>query len=127
MKSFELKDKDIALAAVEDAKNFGLLATYDEAQGKVEYEESQAYSMPAVLPPTSADIESLVSSVVSSYSYELKWMREDISSLWKKISEHVNDGHLPAIKDAGQMKKALKALGLEDSYNVQVPTVYVQY
>ena len=125
MKSFEIKDKNIALAAVEDAKNFDLLASYDESKGVIEYSEADIYSMPAT--PCSTDVENCVKNACSSIQYEMKWMHEDVSSLWKKISEHVNEGHLPPIKDAAAMKKALKALGMEDSYNVQVPTVYVQY
>jgi hypothetical protein len=45
----------------------------------------------------------------------------------ESFSKHVNDGHLPSISDAGMMKKVLKSLGLEDSYEVKTPTIFVQY
>jgi hypothetical protein len=124
---FQISDKQIALAAVEDAKNFGLLAQLEEADGQnlVSYEKAEAYSIPS--SPTPTDIECCVRDICSSYQYELKWLSEDMRSLRERFFKHEMDGHLPPIKDAGQMKKALKSLGLEDSYNVQTPTVYVQY
>jgi hypothetical protein len=39
----------------------------------------------------------------------------------------MSKGHLPPIADAGMMKKVLKSLGLEESYEVKAPTIYVEY
>jgi hypothetical protein len=73
------------------------------------------------------DVYAMVSSVAREYEYQLKWMREDMSYTRDTLYKHVNNGHIPAITDAGIMKKALKSLGLEDSYQVSTPTVFVQY
>lgn len=45
------------------------------------------------------------------------------SDVWNWQDEH-NKGHLPKLKSKEQMKKAIKALGLEDEYEVIPSTIY---
>jgi hypothetical protein len=45
------------------------------------------------------------------------------SSLWKYQDSHA-EGHLPAIKGAGAMNKALASLGLDKDFVAQKKTVY---
>lgn len=131
---------ELAEAAVKDAVNFGLSAVIEESDGRI----SIAYEAPAACSDKEAkaedgedgeeedslsaeDVYNIVRSVYNSYEYELKWLREDISYMREAFYKHANNGHLPAIGDAGLMKKALKNLGLEDSFEVKTPSVYVQY
>jgi uncharacterized membrane protein YkoI len=128
-KKFSLQTMEMAEAAVKDASNFGLSASMEEKDGEI----SVAYESPAMCgdKETKAvsmeDVYAMVSSVAREYEYQLKWMREDMSYTRDTLYKHVNNGHIPAITDAGIMKKALKSLGLEDSYQVSTPTVFVQY
>lgn len=128
-KKFSLQTMELAEAATKDAPNFGLSASIEEKDGEI----SIAYDSPAMCDnkETKAvsmeDVYAVMRSVASSYEYELKWLREDMSYTRDAFFKHVNNGHIPAILDGGIMKKALKSLGLEDSYQVSIPTVFVQY
>ena len=128
-KKFSLQTMELAEAAVKDAVNFGLNASIEEQDGQI----SIAYECPADCKPEEVkavcweDVYSIVRAISSEYEYQLKWLREDVSYSREAIFKHINNGHLPAIADAGQMEKALKVLGLGDSFNVVKPTVYVQY
>jgi hypothetical protein len=130
MKTFSLDNLELATAAVEDAKNFGLKASLKTEEGKsiVSFESiADAYGEKEEKPCCMSDVYNIMRSVASEYEYQLKWMREDINYMREALYKHTSSGHLPAIQDAGKMKEALKKLGLGDSYEVQTPTVYVQY
>lgn len=62
-----------------------------------------------------------------SYDYvdsNISWLQSQLSDLWQAFWKHTQDGHLPPIEGAGQMIKALKALGLDESYDVQKKVIY---
>jgi len=128
-KKFSLQTMELAEAAIKDASNFGLSASIEEKDGEI----SVAYDSPAMCgdKETKAvsmeDVYAIVSSVAREYEYQLKWMREDMSYTRDALHKHVNNGHLPPIADSGLMEKALKVLGLGDSFVVQKPSVLVQY
>lgn len=127
MKKFPLQTMELAEAAVKDAVNFGLTASLQKEGDVI----SVAYESPAVASPTNQqiswdDVYSVMKSVSSEYEYQLKWLREDVQYAREAFYKHLN-GHIPSITDAGIMKKALKALGLEDSFEVRKPAVYVEY
>lgn len=54
----------------------------------------------------------------------INFLREDYYRLSDEIWKHKMDGHLPKLEGAGQMKKALKALGLDEDYEVQKKVIY---
>ena len=127
-KKFSLQSLELAEAAVKDAVNFGLSATLEEADGEV----SVAYEAPAVYGGKEEkavswdDVYAICRSYASEYQYQLKWVQEDLKYTREAFYNHLK-GHLPSINDAGRMEKALKSLGLEDSYKVNKPTIYVEF
>lgn len=128
-KKFSLQTMELAEAAAKDAPNFGLIASIEEKDDEI----SVAYdcAAPCVQKEVVAicwdDVHSIVRSAYSECEYQMKWLREDVQYLRERLNKHVGAGHFPAVNDAGQMKKALKALGLEESFEVKVPEIYVQY
>ena len=128
-KKFSLQTMELAEAAVQDAANFGLQAVLEQSEGEI----SVAYESPAGCSDkeeksmSMEDVYAVVRSVASEYDYQLKWMREDAAYTREALYKHMNNGHLPAIKDSGKMEEALKALGLANSYSVAKPTVWVEY
>jgi hypothetical protein len=114
---------ETATAAVDDAKNLGLSANMIQERGEfaVEFESMASYEA-SRSEPTTENLRSLMSEI----DYRFKWMSESISEYRKMYYDHLV-GHLPAIKDAGKMKEALKALGLEDSFEVRKPSVTIEW
>jgi hypothetical protein len=127
-KSFQIINSEISLAAVQDAKNFGLEAVLKTENGLdfIHYSNSNSYPELKVNSATPADADKIYAQFSSELQYQMKWLREDYNYLAKQMSEHMK-GHLPAIKDAGLMEKALKVLGLSDSYAINKPTIYIEY
>lgn len=126
-KKFSLSNMELAKAALADSSNFNLSASIEEQEGSI----SIAYecASPVTRESTSVcwdDVYSIVRSAASEYEYQLKWLREDMNYTREAFYKHLQ-GHIPSINDAGQMEKALKVLGLGDSFSVQKPVVYVQY
>lgn len=117
---------ELAEAAVKDAPNFGLSATIEQENGEIsvayevksEYEEKEPLSM--------ENVYSIVRSMYSESEYQIKYLREDMGYMRESLSKHMRN-HLPSIADAGKMKAAIKALGLEDSFQVATPVVWVEY
>lgn len=118
---------ELAEAAVKDAENFGLTAKVEQSDGEI----SVAYEMPASCDKKEAtavcwdDVYAICRAYASEYQYQLKWVQEDLKYTREAFYNHLK-GHLPSINDAGKMEKALKNLGLEDSYNVVKPSIYVE-
>jgi hypothetical protein len=126
-KILPLINMELSEAAVKDAEKFGITAFIEgEGENKVVCFESKAYmeDSPKVCVE---DMHCMVKAMLSEFEYQTKWMREDISYLRDAFYKHTGAGHLPHIADAGSMTKALKVLGLGDSYKVEIPRVYVQY
>lgn len=129
---FTLFKKETATAALEDAKNFGIKASLEEKDGafqisfesKASFLGEKAESSPS---PTWDDYYAFRDNIYAEMQYQMKWVMEEISYLQREFYKHSGDGHLPPILDASIMKKALKALGLEDSFEVRKPFVHVQY
>lgn len=125
---FNILSEEIAVAAVEEGKKLGLNPVCEKVDDVYEISYASCYEeKPACAEPMSREeVYSCVQSMWDGLRYELKYMREDVSSLWKAFYEH-KSGHLPKISDAGKMEAALKALGIADSYQVHKPTVWVEY
>lgn len=120
-------NKEVATAALEDAKNFSIQNA--ELQNNGEQIELSFASLDCCEKPTAptwADFDSLWSSMRREMEYEMKWLREDLSYYHKRFNDHMK-GHLPPILDAGKMQGAIKALGMDDSYEVKKASVYVEY
>lgn len=131
-KKFSLYNMELAEAALKDAVNFGLKASIEKNGEEI----CIAYESPSDPSEKEDDDESedmkeeiysMIKYVRGEFEYQMKWMREDMAYMRQDLYKHMNNGHLPAISDAGMMKKVLKSLGLEDSYEVKTPAVYVQY
>lgn len=63
--------------------------------------------------------------------YGLRYALEEIQYLTRLVAyceeelyKHESNGHLPSVKSAEQMKRAVSALGLDDEYDVQKRTIY---
>ena len=128
-KTFKLQTMEMAEAAVKDAESFGLTASLEEVDGEISvgYCSPEACSTDkAASSPTWDDVYAIARNVANEYEYQLKWLREEVDYMQERFSKHTN-GHIPAILDSGQMEKALKVLGLGDSFVVQKPVVWVQY
>jgi len=89
-----------------------------------------------------ATIESKLKTVSAddyTSSDKMKVMMEDLMYAMSNIHSRINyitedfykytydhgKGHLPKIKSSSQMMKALKACGMEDDYEVEVPSIYI--
>ena len=70
-----------------------------------------------------SQLTEMVNSIYNSMSNMRDYIYSDINYLHDRISKHL-DGHLPAIKGAAAMNKALKSLGCDGDYQVQKQTVY---
>lgn len=72
--------------------------------------------------------ENLHSSINAVYRYvdnEYRYLSERINRLAKAFSIH-KQNHLPSPATASQMSKAVKALGMEDDYDVKKKTIYIE-
>lgn len=129
--------KEVALAAIEDAVNFGLKAKLVEQDSNIilQYESSLANEIGMMEKEDDDDEDSedsysnlkmIMSDMQNQLSYQIKWMREDLAFMQKQFSEHLM-GHLPAIKDATKMEEALKSLGLAKSFEVRKPSISVDW
>ena len=56
---------------------------------------------------------------------EYVWARMD--RMEQRIWKHESEGHIPPIKSAEQLQRALAALGLDSEYDVQKRTIYASY
>ncbi len=126
-KTFRLETMEMAEAAVKDAENFGLTASLKNVDGEISVaycaaEPCQAEEKAVCM----ADVYNVARALANEYEYQLKWLREDVQSMRDQYYKHLS-GHIPAILDSGRMEKALKTLGLDDSFVVQKPVVWVQY
>lgn len=63
-------------------------------------------------------------ALYNNLGYIIKYIYQVEDSLWNYRIEHAK-GHLPQIKGAGKMQKALKTLGMEDDYEVTKPMISV--
>lgn len=108
-------NKEIALAAFEEAKTQGFSSSFDEKS----LELTVACVSDAAMSPVSNEVMSYIDN-------QLRWMREDMNYSMKRLEEHMK-GHLPAIQDVGKMNEVLKKLGLDDSFYVEKKRVSVEY
>lgn len=126
---FQLSTLELAEAAIQDAKNFGLSAKLvkQDDQTFIEF-ESKAYCDTPTPPtnPTWDDYYALSKSVYSEMQYQLKWIREDYQYLSREFFAH-QKGHIPAILDVGKLQAAIDTLGIGDSYQVKKAEVYITY
>jgi hypothetical protein len=58
-------------------------------------------------------------------SYDLKYIKQELEYLWKRIANH-EENHLPQVKSMEQLKRAIKALGLEEEYEVVPQRIYAE-
>lgn len=64
------------------------------------------------------------SSDVSYLQNRIDSIARDYYSLWEKLYDHMNKGHIPEIVGADKMGKALKALGLDGDFEVKKNVIY---
>lgn len=55
--------------------------------------------------------------------YELNWLASEVRYLEEAFYKH-NKGHLPPIKSAGKMEKALNTLGIGEDYEVEKKRIF---
>ena len=116
------------MAALEDAKNFSIndvLLRENDGQIEISFGSYECCEEKPVAV-TWADLDSFYSAIRRDTEYEIKWLREDMNWTLKRFTDHLK-GHLPPILDAGKMQGAIKALGMDDSYEVKKASVYVEY
>lgn len=109
-------NKEIALAAFDQAKEKGFSPSFNE--------ESLELTVACM-----SDASSPVVSNEATMAYidnQLRWMREDMNYSMKRLEDHMK-GHLPPIQDVGKMNEVLKKLGLDDSFYAEKKRVSVEY
>ena len=79
----------------------------------------------ADLPSDNKDMEDMMYNMMDNIDRRISYIWDAIYSLDNALYNHASKGHLPKL-DGSQMKKALNKLGLEDSFDVVVPTVYAK-
>ncbi len=72
---------------------------------------------------TQNDMQSCMNAIYSIANNLHDRMDRMQSSLWQYQDSHA-DGHIPAIKGAGAMNKALTALGLDKDFVAQKKSIY---
>lgn len=55
--------------------------------------------------------------------WDIQYIKDELKYLWERIREH-EKGHMPTGLSTGDLKKAIKALGLEDTYEVVPQRIY---
>jgi hypothetical protein len=123
-------NKETAEAALAEAKAIGWSAEIVDGDGGavLEYESLASYADEPEKSKAASEEEmyNIYRSLSQEMEYRFKWMNENIDGVRKMFFDHAI-GHLPPIKDAGKMSAALKSLGLEDSFEVRKPSVYIEW
>lgn len=70
------------------------------------------------------EMDERISYVYEHIDYKFKYLREEMSYMMQVFQNHMK-GHLPKVKSNEQLKKAIKALGLEEEYEVYKPQISV--
>lgn len=65
-----------------------------------------------------------MTSLYNYIDYVGRGAHERIGRCEDNLYKHMDGGHLPPIKGAGKMEKVLKALDLDDDYQVIKPAIY---
>lgn len=65
-----------------------------------------------------------LSAIYQYIDQMLSYLRTNLSDIQTQLWAHINNGHLPVIRGADGMVKALKALGMDGDYQVEKETVY---
>lgn len=63
--------------------------------------------------------------IASLYDY-VGYLERSIGNLQERLYDHTSNGHLPPIKSAGQLEKAIKVLGIGDDYQVVKPVIWAK-
>lgn len=132
--SFKSKDKKLAESFQASLKTERQIESSLEKRGEefvVEYSTADIGGMTREeccdKPVSKQEMYDLVSSMYSSMCAELNyrtdWMSREIRATNEFIYNHLN-GHLPAIKGAEKMQKALDVLGIGADYEVKKPVIY---
>ena len=74
--------------------------------------------------PSYDDLSRMASYIFKEMQYQMNWLWAEISYLRNSFYQHVDNGHLPPIKGAEKMEKALTALGIGGDYEVKKPVIY---
>lgn len=56
----------------------------------------------------------------------LSYVHERMNQMEDMHHKHKDDGHIPPIKGAGNMKKVLAKLGMDEDYEVKCPVIYAR-
>ena len=65
------------------------------------------------------------SYMLNDLSYQFQYLQQSISDLYATLYKHMDPStHLPSVSGADQMQKAVDALGLGGSYDVQKRVIY---
>lgn len=55
--------------------------------------------------------------------WDIEYIKSELKYLWERIQEH-EKGHMPTGLSTGDLKKVIKSLGLEDSYEIVPQRIY---
>lgn len=101
-------NKDEVFKKLEDA-NFNKINANEINNGKEESSES-------LFKKIYYNLDSLKNAIL--------YLREEIDYINNRLSDHFNNGHLPAIKSTEQMTRAIDSLGLSEEYSVEKRVLY---
>jgi hypothetical protein len=66
---------------------------------------------------------SMADALMKEVQWQMNWINSEIDYLYTRFYRH-EDGHLPSIKSPAQMEGALKALGINEDYEVKKKVIY---
>lgn len=93
-------------------------------QNKYKLLENNEVEIIASLPnEDDTDKEREMRWAIEDLSYEVKYALAQMNYLYGALENHY-DGHLPPIVGAGKLEKALKALGMDDDYEVKKRAIF---
>jgi len=75
--------------------------------------------------PSYDDLSRVTSYIFKEMQYQVNWLWAEIQYISSRFYAH-QEGHLPPIKGADKMEKALNTLGIGGDYEVIKPVVYAR-
>lgn len=115
-------EKKITLSSVAAAEQYKIIANVEgEITQNKEGEVLLAYDDKCPTAKASIDDETFerrLGYIYDTIREEVQWISRRIDNVYKALAEH-QVGHLPCVKSAEQLEKAIKALGLANEYEVE--------
>lgn len=125
MKTLKFSNKTVASAFQETLKVEGSIKENEDGSVSLSYVHNEPCCEKSACPDSmEADMKNMAEGLYKYFDRRCSYINERMDDLWRALFEHKENGHLPKVNGAEQMKKAVEALGLSDEYEVQKKRIY---